>query len=85
MSQPDSLVAEIEVKTSADHFYDTLKGKKQHRIHDVAPHHIHKVEVHEGEWDKSGNIKVLTFADGKLNLINTIHSYISSIPYCCYD
>ncbi|KAL2560285.1 hypothetical protein AAZV13_20G015000 [Glycine max] len=49
MSQPDSLVAEIEVKTSADHFYDTLKGKKQHRIHDVAPHHIHKVEVHEGD------------------------------------
>ncbi|KAG4908923.1 hypothetical protein JHK87_055039 [Glycine soja] len=34
-------------------------GKKQHRIHDVARHHIHKVEVHEGEWDKSDNIKVL--------------------------
>ena len=66
MAQPDSLslVAEIEVKTSADHFYDTLKGKKQHRVHDVAPDHIHKVEVHEGEWEKSGTVKEITFAVG---------------------
>ncbi|TKY59015.1 MLP protein 31 [Spatholobus suberectus] len=64
MAQPNSLVAEIEVKASADHFYDTLKGKKQHRVHDVAPNDIHKVEVHEGEWEKSGAVKQITFAVG---------------------
>lgn len=58
-------MVEIEVKTYAEHkfiFYAKVLstyGKKQHRIHDVARHHIHKVEVHEGEWDKSDNIKVL--------------------------
>ncbi|KAH1088025.1 hypothetical protein GLYMA_07G219700v4 [Glycine max] len=55
--------SDMLVKASADHFYDSLKGKKQHRVHDVAPDHIHKVEVHQGEWaEKSGNIKELTFA-----------------------
>ncbi|XP_061355542.1 MLP-like protein 328 [Gastrolobium bilobum] len=64
MALPNSLEVELEVKASADHFYDTLKGKKQHRVHDVASDHIHKVEVHEGEWEKSGTVKQVTFAVG---------------------
>ena len=67
MALPNSLEAEIEVKASADQFYDTMKGKKQHRVYDVASDHIHKVEVHDGEWDKSGSVKQLTFAVGKSN------------------
>ncbi|KAK7362541.1 hypothetical protein VNO77_04657 [Canavalia gladiata] len=62
MAQPEySLVAGIQVKASVNDFYESLKGKKQHRVHDVASDHIHKVDVHEGEWEKSGTVKEITF------------------------
>lgn len=67
MALPNStLESEIEIKVSAEHFYDTLKGKKQHRVHDIAPSHVHQVDVHEGDWESSGSVKQLTFTVGKL-------------------
>ncbi|KAI4351630.1 hypothetical protein L6164_005973 [Bauhinia variegata] len=64
MARAGTLVSEIEVKVSADHFYDTMKGKKESRVHEVSPDHIHQVDVHEGDWETSGSVKQLTFAVG---------------------
>ena len=61
---PKTMVSEIEIKASADNFYETLRGKKERRVHDIAPHHLHKMDVHEGDLDTSGSVKQLTFAVG---------------------
>ncbi|KAJ7954249.1 Major latex protein-like [Quillaja saponaria] len=64
MAQLSTLAVEIDIKTPAENFYNTLKGKTQTTVSDIAPDHLHKVDVHEGDGETSGSIKQLTFKVG---------------------
>ncbi|KAJ7954248.1 MLP-like protein [Quillaja saponaria] len=66
VAQPSTLAVEIDIKTSAENFYNTLKGKTQTTVSDIAPDHLHKVEFHEGDGQTSGSVKLVTFKVGDL-------------------
>ncbi|KAJ7954247.1 MLP-like protein [Quillaja saponaria] len=75
VAQPSTLAVEIDIKTSAENFYNTLKGKTQTTVSDIAPDHLHKVEFHEGDGQTSGSVKLVTFkvGDAVENLKKKIH------------
>ncbi|KAJ7954245.1 MLP-like protein [Quillaja saponaria] len=64
MAQLSTLAIEIDIKTSAEIFYNTLRGKTQTTVSDIAPDHLHKVEFHEGDGETSGSVKQATFKVG---------------------
>ncbi|KAJ7954243.1 MLP-like protein [Quillaja saponaria] len=64
MARISTLAFEIGIKTSAESFYNTFRGKAQTTVSEVAPDHLHKVEFHEGDGEASGSVKQVTFKVG---------------------
>ena len=64
MSLAGKLVSELELNVSAQKYYTVFKDKVCHipNISDI----IHKVEVHEGDWDNHGHgsIKIWNYTIG---------------------
>lgn len=59
---------DLELNCSADKFYSMVKSQT-HQLPNVSSDKVHGVEVHEGDWDSHGSIKLWKFCVGKpLNL-----------------
>ena len=58
---------EIELKCSADQYYDIWKTP--HHVPHAAGDHIQGVDMHEGDWDSHGHgsIKIWQYTAGKLS------------------
>ena len=65
MALEGKLEVEIEIKSAAEHFYDVLKSKIHH-LPNISSDKIHAIEVHEGDWESSGSVKLWKFTVGKL-------------------
>ena len=65
MALAGKLEADIDIKSSAEKFYDALKSKIQH-LPNIASDKVHAVEVHEGDWGISGSVKLWKFTVGTL-------------------
>jgi|UniRef100_A0A2N9FPE9 hypothetical protein len=48
---------EIEIKASPDKYYNVFKSTAYH-VPNAAPDHIQGVEVHEGDWETHGSVKI---------------------------
>jgi hypothetical protein len=59
---------EVEMMSPADEFYNVLKSKIQH-LPTISSDKVHGVEVHEGDWETSGSVKLWKFTVGKALLI----------------
>ncbi|XP_059448506.1 MLP-like protein 43 [Corylus avellana] len=51
------LETEIEIKADPQKFYEIFK-KQAHQVPNATPDHIQAVEVHEGDWETHGSIKL---------------------------
>ena len=54
---------EIEIKAPADKLYNTFKSA--HLIPNISSAHIKGVDVHEGDWETHGSIKIWKYELGK--------------------
>ena len=59
---------EIEIKTPAVKLYNILKGQCHH-IPNLTTDKIHTIDVHEGDWETQGSVKLWKYTIGKC--INT--------------
>ncbi|CAI0434120.1 unnamed protein product [Linum tenue] len=65
MAMKGKLESVMEVKASADKVYGVFR-KTSHHIPNHTAKNIHKVEVHEGDWETHGSIKYWNYTlDGK--------------------
>ncbi|KAG6714168.1 hypothetical protein I3843_05G174400 [Carya illinoinensis] len=56
MALKGKLETEIEIKSTADKFYNIFRSTTHH-FPKATPNIIQAVEVHEGDWDTHGSIK----------------------------
>ncbi|XP_030482733.2 MLP-like protein 34 [Cannabis sativa] len=54
---------EIEIKTPAEKFYNILKGQCHH-IPNLTTDKIHTIDVHEGDWETPGSVKLWKYNIG---------------------
>ena len=52
--------ADVEIKAPADKFFNILRGEIHH-IPNISSDKVHGVEVHEGDWETSGSVKLWKF------------------------
>jgi hypothetical protein len=64
---------EVEMMSPADEFYNVLKSKIQH-LSTISSDKVHGVEVHEGDWETSGSVRLWKFTVGKALLILCLES-----------
>lgn len=60
---------DVEIKSTAEEFYNVLKSKIQH-LPNISSDKVHGVEVQEGDWEASGSVKLWKFTVGKALLIH---------------
>ncbi|OWM64003.1 hypothetical protein CDL15_Pgr006373 [Punica granatum] len=54
------LEAELELKSTVDKLYKRLKSEIHHAP-DASSDKIHAIEVHEGDWETPGSVKLWTY------------------------
>ncbi|XP_057975401.1 MLP-like protein 34 [Malania oleifera] len=68
----EKLEAEVEIKTSADHFHDFLSSKPHH-LSNVCPEKFQSCDIHEGEWGKESSVIYWNYVlDGKASVAKEI-------------
>ncbi|KAJ7942966.1 MLP protein [Quillaja saponaria] len=68
MSLVGKLEADVEIKTPAEKFYNLLKSQNHH-IPNASSDKVHSIEVHEGDWETSGSVKLWKYtAEGNLEV-----------------
>jgi len=67
MSLSGKVEGEVEIKASAEKFFDIFR-KKLHHVPNITPEKIHAAKVHEGDWENVGSVKHWDFTIGKFLL-----------------
>ena len=63
MALTSKLETELEFKSSADKVYSIISSQNYHVAN--ASDTVHEVEVHEGDWQTTGSVKLWKFTVGK--------------------
>ncbi|KAK7827604.1 mlp-like protein 43 [Quercus suber] len=63
MALVGKLEADVEIKAPADKFFNILRSEIHH-IPNISSDKVHGVEVHEGDWETSGSVKLWKFTVG---------------------
>ncbi|GLT78410.1 hypothetical protein SLA2020_499470 [Shorea laevis] len=59
------LEAYVEIKASAHKFYEVFRSRPHH-VPNISPSRIPSVDVHQGDWQTHGSVKVWKYSlDGK--------------------
>ncbi|WCJ33562.1 Polyketide cyclase/dehydrase and lipid transport superfamily protein [Euphorbia peplus] len=59
----------VELKATPEAFFNVWKSEA-HQIPNHTPSHIHSVDIHDGDWETSGSIKIWKYHhDGKTEVI----------------
>ncbi|KAL6960226.1 hypothetical protein U1Q18_029674 [Sarracenia purpurea var. burkii] len=68
MSLAGKLEAEVEmIKANGEQIFHICSGRKAHHTPKLCPEMVTKVDLHEGDWDTHGSIKVWTYVtEGKV-------------------
>ncbi|KAL6969969.1 hypothetical protein U1Q18_029679 [Sarracenia purpurea var. burkii] len=71
MSLAGKLEAEVEMtKANGEEIFHIFSGRKAPHTSKLCPEMVPKVDLHEGDWDTHGSIKVWTYvAEGKVETI----------------
>ena len=69
MALTGKLEAETEIKVSADKFFKIFRSQAHH-IPNASSDKIHKIEVHEGDWESHGSIKHWSYTIGMKSFLN---------------
>ena len=64
MGLTGQLEKEIEIKTPAEKFYNIFKSQCHH-MPNLTTDKIHTVDVHEGDWETPGSVKLWKYNCGK--------------------
>ncbi|KAF3973935.1 hypothetical protein ACB098_03G076000 [Castanea mollissima] len=69
MSLKGKVGTEIEIKSPPEKYYNIFKGQAYH-VPNAAPDHIQGVDVHEGDWETHGSVKIWKYTlEGKSGLV----------------
>ncbi|XWS69344.1 hypothetical protein CRYUN_Cryun04dG0171200 [Craigia yunnanensis] len=69
MALTGKLEADVEVKASADKLFSIVR-KENHQIPNAASDKVHSVEVHEGDWEAHGSVKLWKYSvEGKVEIL----------------
>ncbi|KAK3211999.1 hypothetical protein Dsin_016705 [Dipteronia sinensis] len=61
MSLKGKVESEIEIRAPAEKFYNFFKGQS-HQAPTATPTNIQGIEVHEGDWESHGSIKLWKYS-----------------------
>ncbi|XP_017970708.1 PREDICTED: MLP-like protein 328 [Theobroma cacao] len=65
MALTGKLEADVELKAPADKFFNIIRSET-HQIPNAASDKVHNVEVHEGDWEADGSVKLWKYTvEGK--------------------
>ncbi|XP_038706136.1 MLP-like protein 329 [Tripterygium wilfordii] len=65
----EKIEAEVEIKSPAEKVYSVVRSQN-HVVPKAASDKIHHVEVHEGDWETHGSIKLWKYTiDGKAEVL----------------
>ena len=64
MSLKGNLETVMELKSSPEKFFTIWKTQAYH-IPNHTPDNIHAVDMHEGDWETEGSIKIWRYSAGK--------------------
>lgn len=59
----------VELKSCAEKFYNFLKSQNHQIPSNVHSEKLHAVEIHEGEWDTPGSVKLWKYNIGIIIVI----------------
>ncbi|XP_030958864.1 MLP-like protein 28 [Quercus robur] len=63
------LGTEVEIKSPPEKYYNIFKGQAFH-VPNAVPDHIQGVDVHEGDWETHGSVKIWKYTmEGKSDLV----------------
>ncbi|XP_061366040.1 MLP-like protein 328 [Gastrolobium bilobum] len=66
MAQVCVLEAKVQLKSCPEKFYNFLKSQNQHIPNNAHSENMHGVEIHEGDWETSGSVKLWKYSlEGK--------------------
>ncbi|XP_075658481.1 MLP-like protein 328 [Castanea sativa] len=69
MSLKGKVGTEIEIKSPPEKFYNIFKSQAYH-VPNAAPNHIQGVDVHEGDWETHGSVKIWKYtAEGESGVL----------------
>lgn len=69
MGLTGKLEIEVEIKSPADKFYNTFR-RNAHHIPNICSDKVHKIDVHEGDWETPGSVKNWGYTLGKPLMID---------------
>lgn len=64
MALTGKLEIETEIKAPADKFFKIFRSQAHH-LPNICSDKIHKIEVHEGDWETQGSVKHWSLTVGK--------------------
>ncbi|KAJ1425401.1 START-like domain superfamily [Sesbania bispinosa] len=65
MAQICVLEASVQLKSCPQKFYHFLKSQTQHIPNKAHSQNMHAVEIHKGDWETPGSVKIWKFTLGK--------------------
>ena len=63
MALSGKLEADIEIKASAEKYFKIIKSQCEH-LPNISSSNIQGVDLHEGEWDTHGSVKLWKYTVG---------------------
>lgn len=59
----------VELKSSGEKFYNFLKSQNQKIPRNVHSEKLHAVEIHQGDWNTPGSVKLWKYNIGIITII----------------
>ncbi|KAK3442608.1 hypothetical protein EUGRSUZ_B02915 [Eucalyptus grandis] len=79
MTLAGTLKTELELKSPADKYFKGISSKLQHAPN-ASSEKVHAIEVHEGDWEAPGSVKLWTYTISKQSSGESILNYFG-IPF----
>ena len=82
MALTGKLETETEIKAPADKFFKIFRSQAHH-LPNICSDKIHKIEVHEGDWETQGSVKHWSLTVGKAAQTKN-HKTLAFSFHCCF-
>jgi hypothetical protein len=76
MAQICVLEASVQLKSCPKKFFNFLKNQSEHIPNKAQSENVHAVEIHKGDWNTPGSVKIWKFTIGLSSITFYYHYYI---------
>lgn len=85
MAQVSVLETTVQLKSCPQKFYNFLKSQSQHIPNKAQSENVHGVEIHKGDWNTPGSIKIWKFSIGLAIIIIICYLIYNVHRYFCVE